>query len=45
MSEPPTLPPPRPITGTTRVLLVVLRVYVFIAVPLVVFTFFHMLKR
>jgi hypothetical protein len=44
MNERPSLPPPRPITGITRVLLVVLRVYVFIAVPLVVFTFFHMLK-
>jgi len=44
MTERPTLPPRRPITGITRVLLVALRVYVFIAVPLVAFTFFHTLK-
>jgi hypothetical protein len=44
MSAPPELPPRRPIAGLTRVLLVALRVYVFIAVPLVVFTFFHTLK-
>jgi hypothetical protein len=44
MNERPALPPPRPITGIARVLLVILRVYVFIAVPLVVFTFFHTLK-
>jgi hypothetical protein len=40
----PALPPRRPITGFTRVLLIVLRIYVFVAVPLVVFTFFHTLK-
>ena len=44
MTERPSLPPRRPITGFTRVLLVVLRVYVFVTVPLVVFTFFHTLK-
>ena len=44
MTECPVLPPRRPITGLTGILLVVLRVYVFVAVPLVVFTFFHMLK-
>jgi hypothetical protein len=44
MTERPALPPRRPITGITRLLLIVLRVYVFVAVPLVVFTFFHMLK-
>jgi hypothetical protein len=40
----PTPPPRRPITGFTRVLLVTLRVYVIVAVPLVVFTFLHTLK-
>jgi hypothetical protein len=44
LTEYPVLPPRRPITGFTRVLLVVLRVYVFVTVPLVVFTFFHTLK-
>jgi len=37
-------PPRRPITGLTRVLLVLLRVYVIVAVPLVIFTFFRTLK-
>lgn len=44
MNALPELPPRRPITGVTRVLLIALRVYVFIAVPLVVFTFFRTLK-
>jgi hypothetical protein len=44
MSELPPLPPRRPIGGFTRLLLITLRVYVFIAVPLVAFTFFHTLK-
>lgn len=40
-------PPPaprRPITGFTRALLVTLRVYVIVAVPLVAFTFLHTLR-
>jgi hypothetical protein len=44
MTQLPPLPPRRPITGFTRVLLIALRVYVIIAVPLVAFTFFHTLK-
>jgi hypothetical protein len=44
MNELPPLPPPRPITGITRVLLIALRIYVIVAVPLVIFTFFHTLK-
>lgn len=42
---PPPLPPRRPITGFTRALLIALRIYVIIAVPLVAFTFFHTLKQ
>ena len=44
MTERPPLPPRRPPTRFTRWLLVALRIYVIVAVPLVVFTFFHMLK-
>ncbi len=44
MTERPPLPPRRPTTGLTRALLVALRIYVIVAVPLVVFTFFHTLK-
>jgi hypothetical protein len=37
-------PQPRSLSRTVRALLWVLRVYVIVAVPLVVFTFVHTLK-
>ena len=45
MTERPALPPRRPSSGFTRWLIVALRAYVIVAVPLVVFTFFHTLKQ
>jgi hypothetical protein len=44
LTELPPLPPRRPISGWTRVLPIVLRIYVIIAVPLVAYTCFRTLK-
>ena len=44
MIEPTARAPRRRLTRTARTLLLVLRVYVLVAVPLVAFTFFHSLK-
>jgi hypothetical protein len=44
MTEPVSSPPRRRLTRTAGTLLLVLRVYVIVAVPLVAFTFFHSLK-